>query len=144
MADNESNYTKGFVVGALIGGAVGAITALLLAPKSGKELRQDIANKSTDVYGKAGEYWNVVEDKVGSTVTNTVNEGKIKAQNIINSAKRQAEDLLQKAENVLSDAKDKATTAKDTVVNKYETVKDAAKAGADAFRNELREQNDKA
>lgn len=144
MADKGSNYTKGFVAGALIGGAVGAITALLLAPKSGKELRQDIANKSTEVYGKAGEYWNVVEDKVGTTVSHTINEGKIKAQNIINTAKRQAEDLMNKAENVLADAKEKAYTAKDTVVNKYETVKDAAKAGAEAFRNELREQNDKA
>ncbi|CAM4060874.1 YtxH domain-containing protein [Paenibacillus alkaliterrae] len=35
--------TKGFLLGALAGGVVGSITALLIAPKAGKELRQDIS-----------------------------------------------------------------------------------------------------
>lgn len=38
----ESINTKDFLIGALIGGIVGATTALFLAPKSGKELRSDI------------------------------------------------------------------------------------------------------
>ena len=32
-----NSYSKRFLLGAIVGGAVGAITALLLAPKSGKE-----------------------------------------------------------------------------------------------------------
>ena len=47
-----NDYTKGFIIGALVGGVAGALTALLLAPKSGAELRQDIAKTSSDVYGK--------------------------------------------------------------------------------------------
>ena len=31
-----NSYAKGFLLGAIIGGAVGAITALLFAPKPGK------------------------------------------------------------------------------------------------------------
>ena len=38
----------GFVLGAIIGGAAAAITALLYAPKSGKELREDISNEFDD------------------------------------------------------------------------------------------------
>ncbi|WP_424766805.1 YtxH domain-containing protein [Paenibacillus sp. sgz302251] len=34
---------KGFLLGAIAGGIVGSISALLLAPKAGKELRQDIS-----------------------------------------------------------------------------------------------------
>lgn len=38
----ENINTKDFLIGALIGGIIGATTALFLAPKSGKELRSDI------------------------------------------------------------------------------------------------------
>ncbi|MGM9927101.1 MAG: YtxH domain-containing protein [Bacillus sp. (in: firmicutes)] len=38
----DSINTKDFMIGALIGGITGALAALLLAPKSGRELRQDL------------------------------------------------------------------------------------------------------
>jgi gas vesicle protein len=41
------------LAGALIGGAIGAITALVFAPKSGRELRRDIADRSAELYDKA-------------------------------------------------------------------------------------------
>ena len=41
--------SKGFLLGALAGGVVGSITALLLAPKAGKELRQDISTGAQKV-----------------------------------------------------------------------------------------------
>ncbi len=34
---------KGFALGALVGGLFGSVTALMLAPKSGKKMRKDIA-----------------------------------------------------------------------------------------------------
>lgn len=34
--------SKDFLIGTLIGGIIGATTALFLAPKSGKELRDDL------------------------------------------------------------------------------------------------------
>jgi gas vesicle protein len=60
----------------LIGGGIGAILALLFAPKSGTELRGDIADvtrkgidKSRDgaryVGDKAGEYYGAVREKAG-------------------------------------------------------------------------------
>ncbi|MGV3487537.1 MAG: YtxH domain-containing protein [Tuberibacillus sp.] len=41
MGKDKSTNTGSFILGAVIGGLVGAATALLLAPKSGKELRGD-------------------------------------------------------------------------------------------------------
>jgi gas vesicle protein len=40
---------KDFLLGTMIGGLVGAATALLLAPKSGRELRSDINDQATYV-----------------------------------------------------------------------------------------------
>ena len=73
---NENNYWKGLVAGTIIGGLAGAVTALLLAPKSGKELRKDIAEKSQDLYDKAADYLSIFEENMGNAVSTTVNEGK--------------------------------------------------------------------
>lgn len=71
--------TKGLLWGALVGSVVGSVTALLFAPKPGKELRKDIAegtaagiekvqgiavqagDKSVDLYDKA-------KDSIGHVV----------------------------------------------------------------------------
>ncbi|MCX7737046.1 MAG: YtxH domain-containing protein [Candidatus Kapabacteria bacterium] len=133
----QGSYTKGFVIGAIIGGAIGAITALLLAPKSGRELRQDLAQKSNELYGLASDYITKIEENVGSSISATVNEGKLRAENIIASAKRQAGEILSNAEKVLSDAKSKAANIKEDIQEKIDNIKDAAKAGAEAFKAEL-------
>lgn len=53
QAEGSMN-TKDFLIGALIGGIVGATTALLLAPKSGKELRQDLNDQTDYIKEKTG------------------------------------------------------------------------------------------
>jgi len=42
MHKPDSNMTKTFAVGALVGAVVGAAFALLYAPKAGRELRTDL------------------------------------------------------------------------------------------------------
>ncbi|HEY0047648.1 MAG TPA: YtxH domain-containing protein [Pyrinomonadaceae bacterium] len=60
----------------LIGGGIGAIVALLFAPKSGHELRGDIADvtrkgvekgkeAATQIQERAGEYYEVTRDRAG-------------------------------------------------------------------------------
>jgi gas vesicle protein len=60
----------------IIGGGIGAIIALLFAPKSGKELREDIADASrkglekgkeaaAQLQERAGEYYEAGREKVG-------------------------------------------------------------------------------
>ena len=47
MAD-DSGVGRGLFVGFLLGSAVGSVIALLYAPKTGKELRGDIKERSDD------------------------------------------------------------------------------------------------
>jgi gas vesicle protein len=43
---------SGVLVAAIVGGAAGAIAALLLAPKSGRELRSDVYTTALDLQGR--------------------------------------------------------------------------------------------
>ena len=87
MSDQSSS--KSFIIGALVGG----IVALLFAPKSGKQLRNDISRKCDDVAQKAHEGFEEVKSK--------------------------AKDLAEKGKNagkhVMEGVEDAASTAKDTV-----------------------------
>ena len=60
----------------LVGGGIGAVLALLFAPKSGQELREDIADATrkgiekskeaaAQIQEKAGEYYEVSREKAG-------------------------------------------------------------------------------
>jgi len=132
-SSDSGNFARGFIVGAIAGGLAGAITALLMAPKSGAELRREIADTSVDIYGKASDYFKTVEEEV----SHTINQGKSKASSIIDSAKVKAEGLLNDAETVLKDARFKASQTKDQIQNRIDHIRDAAKAGTDAFKEEL-------
>lgn len=132
--NDSGNFARGFLFGAIIGGLSGAIAALLLAPKSGAELRQDIADQSVDFYSKASDYFKNLEQKIESSL----NESKFKAQGIMDTARTKAEDLLHDAESVLKDARLKANTAKEQIQERIENIRDAAKAGAEAFKAEIK------
>ena len=141
MSNNSDSgaYTRGFVLGALFGGLAGAAVALLFAPKSGAELRKDLAQRSSEFYDKASDYFGEIDGKVGHAVQSTVNEGRQRAENIISSAKKQAEDIKSNAEKILDDARSKASSMKEQVHSKFDHLRDAAKASADAFKSELEE-----
>ena len=52
---DEKSVVLNFLAGLGLGALVGAATALLLAPKSGDETRQDIANATEDFRVKANK-----------------------------------------------------------------------------------------
>jgi gas vesicle protein len=54
MSDNSSEFGA-FLAGFVIGGLVGAATALILAPQSGEQTRGQISSKSTELYTTSGE-----------------------------------------------------------------------------------------
>jgi len=137
MESNNSSSLKGFLLGAAIGGAVGAVTALLMAPKSGRELRDDIASRGEDMYNKAQGYLQKGEKAIEEAAEDFMNEGRTRAERIVNTARAQADHLMSNAEQVLRDAKSRAQSVKESVQHGAQKVSDAAKAGADAFRSEL-------
>ncbi|MBO0160233.1 YtxH domain-containing protein, partial [Vibrio parahaemolyticus] len=70
----------------LIGGGIGAIIALLFAPKSGQELREDIADATrkglekgretaAHLQEKAGEYYEVSREKGGELIQTAQEKG---------------------------------------------------------------------
>jgi len=120
MTTNDNNggeYTKGLVLGAVIGGAVGAITALLFAPKTGNELRQQIASKSGELYDRASGLINSPQ------VQDVVNEARTRGEQVITSVREQADTLISSAERAIRGAKTR--------------VGDAVQAGAEAYHGEV-------
>lgn len=137
MSNQIDSYSKGFVIGALVGGAIGAITALLFAPKSGEELRRDISDKSSELYHKAG----TLAQDASYEVSNAINIGKRKAEDIIYSAREQADALIANAEQTIKDARTKITATKNSVSDGISTLKTATSAGIDSFNEELHNGN---
>lgn len=80
-----------FAIGALFGAAVGAVAALLTAPKSGKETREDIKRK-------AGE--------LKSEAANKADDVRKKADDVRKDVESKAKDLGSRAENTIQGAKD--------------------------------------
>jgi len=62
---------KDFFIGAVVGGVLGAMTALLFAPKKGSELRSDISDQYGKISEKTVELANTVGTKT-SEVAKTV------------------------------------------------------------------------
>ncbi len=103
MAHENDGMAKGLLIGFVAGSLVGAVVALLYAPKSGKELRRDIRDKSGKLIDDAEEYL----ARARSKAVEIINEGKKRSENVISDARKQAETLLGDAERILSDAKGK-------------------------------------
>ena len=123
--DEDNGMRKGIVLGLLAGGVIGAVLALLYAPKPGKELRADIKNKAGEMMEDAEGYINVAKSKA----VDIINEGKKRSESLISEAKKRAESLLGDAEKILTDAKER--------VGAEETkIKSAVRAGAEAYRGE--------
>jgi len=132
---SESNVSKGLLVGFLAGGVVGAALALLYAPKSGKELRNDIRVKADGYMDEADKYIEEAKDKA----KDLINEGKKKSEKLISDAKTKSDELLKDAEKVFNDAKSKTNWAVNQGKQALETeggrLKDAVKAGVDAYKS---------
>lgn len=134
MDDNRT--AKGLLLGFITGGIVGAAIALLYAPKSGRELRNDIRVKKDELLDDTSEYLQIAKTKA----TDLINEGKRKSEELISDAKKKASSLIGDANSILNEAKQKATTAlgstKEKLTTESDRVKDAFKAGMDAFNQE--------
>ena len=68
MAD-ERNNAKGFILGFIGGAVAGAVLALLYAPKSGRELRADIREKTDNFLDEAEERVRAARTKASAIVS---------------------------------------------------------------------------
>jgi len=84
-----SSTTK-FLTGVIIGGALGAIAGILLAPKSGAETRADIADTAKDVLART--------DK-------TIKEIQTKADDVVSDLQKKGEDIQKKIQGLIDKQK---------------------------------------
>lgn len=110
-ANNDSNSGGAFLVGVLVGGAVGAVAALLLAPQKGDETRAFIAEKSAD-------YASVVKNKtteVADVVKQNANQISEKTHDTVDQLKNRTTDVAttvaDRAGEAVSSVKEQATNA---------------------------------
>ncbi|MBK9334897.1 MAG: YtxH domain-containing protein [Ignavibacteria bacterium] len=73
----EEKNTGSFITGLLTGSVLGGITALLFAPKSGKEFRQDISNKSTELYDDANHLIVKAKDKTSMMLSDASDKAEV-------------------------------------------------------------------
>lgn len=104
----------------LIGGGIGAILALLFAPKSGQELREDIAEATRKGVDRSREAAQQIGERAGQYYEAT--------------RERASELYTQAAEKV----GEVAQTARDTAARKTGTVAAAIEAGRKAYDEEKR------
>lgn len=61
--EEENVHVKDFVIGAFVGGIIGAAVGLLLAPKPGKDLRGDVAEQAVSLKDKSVELSSTAKEK---------------------------------------------------------------------------------
>lgn len=59
----ETIDMKDFIIGALVGGIVGAAAGLLLAPKTGRDLRNDVASQAITLRDRGVELSSTAKEK---------------------------------------------------------------------------------
>ena len=104
-------FSKTEVVGFFVtGAAVGAVAALLFAPKSGEQIREDIQNKTIEL-----------RDRTTDTVKDKVSQVQSKTRQMTSDVIGQARELTQKGLNAIDDQYQKVSQ---TVNNGKKAVQD--------------------
>lgn len=120
---DENKTSTGLLIGFLAGGVVGASIALLYAPKSGREMRDQIRNKKDELLDDTSEYLHIAKTKA----SDMINEGKRKSEELISDAKKKASTLIGDANSILNEAKQKATNTLGTTKEKLASDPDGVK-----------------
>lgn len=88
---NENN-TQSFLLGALLGGLAGGIGALLLAPKSGQQMRKDICSACKQLAQEAGDEIKEITDAGKQKAKHFAEEAKEKFKNGEHAIKKEMKD----------------------------------------------------
>ena len=115
----------------LIGGGIGAVIALLFAPKSGQELRGDIADVTRKGIDKSREAAQQLGDRAGEYYE----QGRERATELYSQASERASGLYSQAAERVGEV---AQTARDTASRQTSTVAAAIDAGKKAYQEEKR------
>ena len=105
----HASRTKPVLGGLLIGGLIGAGTALLFAPQSGERTRAEIQNKTIEL-----------RDRTTDTVKDAVSQAKSKTRQMASDVVGQARELTQHGKEALDDQLSKISQT----VSRKNTIQD--------------------
>lgn len=109
--DNNESELGSFLAGFVIGALVGAATALILAPQSGENTRQQIFSTGQDLRNTADSYAREYRDKTNTFIGDTRN----RAQNLTEQVQDQVRIVLdagkEKADKLADDLESGAASA---------------------------------
>jgi gas vesicle protein len=130
---NMSSTTKnrGLLLGTIIGGAIGAASAFLLAPKTGAKLREDIATKYRVINDKMQQIASTVGDKTQEVASSVGQKTLSLADNVSDHTSK----LADRVSEVRGSLTDKANDVKDNVVNAWQESKEEVKREAENQRH---------
>jgi gas vesicle protein len=132
------NTAKGFMIGVLAGGTIGTIVALLTAPKSGKQLRGDIKQKSGEYLDEAEKFYTETKNKANDIINN----GKKKYASLVHDVKEKPNGILKDAEQFFTETKAKTMNAIQTSKEKLEAesqhLKSSVDAGIETYKKDIK------
>ncbi len=119
VQDQSNNHinTKDFLIGTLVGGIVGALTALFLAPKSGKELREDLNDQAYFLREKTESLRETAIEK-SSEITSTVKD---KTSALSKKVSEQSQGLVNKVKGIKVGVEDEQSEGENAIDQLFET-----------------------
>jgi len=127
--DNDNISTR--LTYLLIGGGIGAVIALLFAPKSGQELRGDLADATRKGIDRSREAAQQFGERAGEYYEST----RERAGELYNQAASKASEVYSQASEKVGEV---ANTARATAARQTSTVAAAIDAGKKAYQEEKR------
>ena len=106
----DSINSKDFMIGALIGGMIGAATALFMAPKTGKELRNDFNEQAKSLSEKTEKLRQTAMEK-GTVLADTAKE---KTGTVTELVSSKSSDIVNKVKSLKTGKDENGDAADDT------------------------------
>ncbi|WP_374686441.1 YtxH domain-containing protein [Promineifilum sp.] len=94
--NNPGYLVAGLLLGALFGALVGALVMLLLAPQSGKKMRNQIRRKARNL-----------REQYAKTIESGANQVRDKAHQVTTGIQDRAEDLQQRGQEVVDEQRER-------------------------------------
>ncbi|MGN7388348.1 YtxH domain-containing protein [Sporosarcina sp. SAFN-015] len=94
--DDDNSGAGSFLLGALVGGVIGAAAALFLAPKTGREMRDDFSEQAVQIKNKGIELSAVAKDKA----TEITSVAKEKTDGLTKTIQEQSGQLVDKVKSM--------------------------------------------
>ncbi|HPC73841.1 MAG TPA: YtxH domain-containing protein [Syntrophales bacterium] len=95
MNEERHDFAKGLLIGTLIGGLIGAVAALLYAPKGGAETREALAEKAKDIADTFKNECGKALDKSRKTY-----------ESLMRRLKEQEEDIIRRTDRIMKKMSD--------------------------------------